>query len=264
MSAHSQFAEDLALYALGALEGLERSELERHLEGCVACRSELQRLRGDAALLALAVEQVKPPAGARQRLMAAVAAEPRRTVAEVKPRWRMLTPVLAAIAAVLAIAVLALWRQNVDIDRRLAKTQREMQSLTQEYGQLQADAQHARDVLDVITSRDAVRVTLAATNAKPQPQGKAFYIPKSGRLVFMASNLAPIPAGKTYELWLIPKNGHAPMPAGVFRPDAGGSANVMMPSLPAGMEAKAFAITIEPEGGTSTPTMPLVLAGAAP
>ena len=34
MSAHEQFADDLALLALGALQGDERVTLEKHLEGC--------------------------------------------------------------------------------------------------------------------------------------------------------------------------------------------------------------------------------------
>ena len=66
---------------------------------------------------------------------------------------------------------------------------------------------------------------------------------------------------KAYELWLIPKSG-APIPAGVFKPDAQGSATVVNPPLPAGTEAKAFAITVEPEAGSSTPTMPIVMVGA--
>jgi anti-sigma-K factor RskA len=53
----------------------------------------------------------------------------------------------------------------------------------------------------------------------------------------------------------------APMPAGMFKPDAHGSAMVINPPLPAGMEAKAFAITIEPEAGSPTPTMPIVMMG---
>jgi anti-sigma-K factor RskA len=70
-----------------------------------------------------------------------------------------------------------------------------------------------------------------------------------------------VPPQKAYELWLIPRSG-APIPAGVFKPDARGSATVVEPPLPAGTEAKAFAITIEPEAGSSTPTMPIVMVGA--
>jgi anti-sigma-K factor RskA len=102
---------------------------------------------------------------------------------------------------------------------------------------------------------------LVATNAEPQPQGKAIYRPPTGSLVFLASNFAPLPPKKAYELWLLPTSGAAPIPVGVFKPDVRGSASVLMPSLPKDLEAKGFAITIEPETGSSTPTMPIVLAG---
>jgi len=53
-----------------------------------------------------------------------------------------------------------------------------------------------------------------------------------------------------------------PIPAGMFKPDARGSATVVEPPLPGGVEAKAFAITVEPEQGSSAPTMPIVMMGA--
>ena len=46
MRLHEQFADDLALLARGRLQGEERVALEKHLEGCAACRHELERLRG--------------------------------------------------------------------------------------------------------------------------------------------------------------------------------------------------------------------------
>jgi anti-sigma-K factor RskA len=72
--------------------------------------------------------------------------------------------------------------------------------------------------------------------------------------------MPPLPPQKAYELWLIPMQG-APMPAGTFKPDARGSATVVNPPLPGGMEAKAFAITVENEAGAATPTMPIVMMG---
>ena len=47
-----------------------------------------------------------------------------------------------------------------------------------------------------------------------------------------------------------------------FKPDVRGSAAVINPPLPVGVEPKAFAMTIEPEQGSSTPTMPIVMVGA--
>jgi anti-sigma-K factor RskA len=106
-----------------------------------------------------------------------------------------------------------------------------------------------------------MRVTLVAAKTPPQPQGKAIYLKDRSSLIFLANNMPVLPAQKAYELWLIPKTGN-PIPAGVFKPDAHGSATVVNPPLPAGVEAKAFAITVEPESGSSTPTMPIVMVGA--
>ena len=62
MTVHEQFADDLALYALGALSGEDKVSLEKHLQECASCRRELEQLRGDAALLALTTAGPRPPA----------------------------------------------------------------------------------------------------------------------------------------------------------------------------------------------------------
>jgi anti-sigma-K factor RskA len=94
------------------------------------------------------------------------------------------------------------------------------------------------------------------------PRGKAIYSRERNGLVFVASNLNQLPPQKAYELWLLPMQG-APIPAGVFKPDAHGSAMVMNPpNIPSGVEAKAFAITIEPEQGSPAPTTAPIMMGA--
>jgi anti-sigma-K factor RskA len=252
MSVHEQFAEDLALYALGALQGEERVALETHLEGCSGCRRELEQLRGDMALMALSSAGPVPPQRARQRLMEAVGREPRRATAPAGRGWWMLVPWVAA--AVLAVGLVALWLQNSDLEKRIA-------GLQDQSAQQLAELRRAREVVSTLAATDAMRVTLVAAKTPPQPQGKAIYVRDRSSLIFLASNLQALPAQKAYELWLIPVNG-APISAGVFKPDAHGSATVINPPLPAGVQAKAFAITVEPEGGSSAPTMPIVLVGA--
>src|ERR1041384_4465062 len=92
MSAHEQFAEDLALYALGALKGNDLVDLEKHLADCPACRNELAVLRGDMALMALSAGGPVPPKRSEQRLMDAIRREPRSTKARKagRSRWAAL------------------------------------------------------------------------------------------------------------------------------------------------------------------------------
>lgn len=248
---HEQFADDLALYALGALQGSERKSLEAHLAECASCRRELARFRGDTALLALTAAGPKPPTRARQRLVTAIAQEPRRATRRSQPWWA-LVPSFAA-AALAAISVF-FWMQNT-------RLQRDVSSLQARTVQQRDELQRAHDIVATLTATDAMTVTLVASKTPPQPQGKVMYVRDRGSLIFLASNMPMPPSQKAYELWLIPMKG-APMPAGMFRPNPQGSAMVINPPLPAGMEAKAFAVTVEPEAGSSTPTMPIVMSGA--
>jgi len=252
MSAHEQFADDLALFALGALQGDERLTLEKHLEGCSSCRRELERLRGDMALLALSASGPAPPQRSRERLLKAIAKEPRtqKTLARAQSLWTFL-PWLATAAVLLVAAFF--WQQSDRLAQQVAR-------LRDQSAQQQAQLEQAREVVSTLTSTDAMRVTLVAAQTLPQPQGKAIYVRNRSSLIFLAGNMPPLPPQKAYELWLIPTKG-APIPAGVFKPDARGSATVIEPPLPAGVEAKTFAITVEPEQGSSTPIMPIVMMG---
>src|ERR1035438_4807854 len=104
MSVHEQFADDLALYALGSLAGAEREALEKHLAQCASCRREVELLRGDISLIALTTAGPKPPARSRQRLMSAIANEPLLPSVVPAPassrRQRSWWPALGWVAAV--------------------------------------------------------------------------------------------------------------------------------------------------------------------
>jgi len=254
MSEHERYAEDLALYALDALQGEDRARVDGHLAECAACRRELEQLRGDTALLALSATGPRPPQRARQRLLDAVAREPRepRLVASTPRSWWGILG-WAAAAAVIVFAF-SLWRQNSVLQATLA-------SVSSQAAKSERETEELRKIAAPILEPEAQRITLVAAKTPPQPQGKVFYLRNRSSLVLLANNLPALPAQKAYELWLIPTSGN-PIPAGVFKPDAQGSASVVNPPLPAGAEAKAFAITVENEAGASTPTMPLVMMGA--
>lgn len=219
------------------------------------------------ALVAMSVEQQAVPQGARERLMeriaASVPAVETRTKAVVtaidmrraQPRVRRWVAWGAVAALLIVTAGLGV---QVESLRQLLATER-AEAKAQE-----VERQRAKEVLDLLTARSAQHVVLTASKTAPAPSARAVYLASRGALVLQASNLNPLPEGKAYELWVIPANGTAPVPAGVFQPDATGSASLVMPQIPQGITAKAFGITIENAGGSPIPTSPIVLAGAAP
>jgi hypothetical protein len=269
MNGHPQYAEALALYAMNALDDpQDLAALQAHLGTCGDCRRELEALRADTALLALSATGPQPPVRSRERFLNAIAAEPRmerRTpkpyvVGRLRSRWLSYAPI--AVLLMLAIFSLLLGRdlRNTRFNLRMVHAQiRQMQEQIAQQNVALADA---RKVSDLLHADDAWPLTLVGVKTPPQPQMKMLYSREKGSLLLMASNTPVLPDDKIYELWLLPMDGSAPMPAGWFKPDAKGNGMIFHMLASAGIDAKGFAVTIEPTGGSTTPTMPIKFAPA--
>jgi hypothetical protein len=260
MTDHARYLELLGLYALGALDPREAADVEAHLPSCAECRSELELMRGDAALLALSAVGPAPPQRARQRLLTAIANEPRRQLnrsalilGRLRPNWLSFAPIAAAL--LLAIFSLMLWRVDSKLQRRTERLQSDLQ-------QTRDELRKSQEMVALLHSPDSMHLTLVKTQAPPQSQAKMFYSPKMGKLLMVANNMEPLPGNKVYQLWLLPMKGGSPMPCGTFRPDAKGNVMMEHPLEETGIEAKGFAITIEPENGSNTPTLPIEMINA--
>ena len=168
MKTHEQFGDDLALYALDELMGSDRQEMEAHLETCAACRRELQALRGDLGLLGLSSAGPQPPARSKERLMRAIAAEPRGvSVPNPAPApgrswWASLIPALAALG--LFFLVIGLWRSNGRMKDEVAELGNRNQDQTAQLDRMNQE-------LRLMTSPDAVHVSLNPQKTVKQPSG---------------------------------------------------------------------------------------------
>ena len=170
MNDHTQYADMLALYALGGVDATEAAELEAHLRTCPECRQELAALRGDAALLALSAVGPAPPQGARQRFAAAIANEPRRApvrqkmvIGVLRPRWLTFVPVAVSLA--LAIFSLMLWRAVSRFQTKLEQAQAQLMDTNDKLRQ-------AQDLVAVLEGPDSKDFTLVAVQKPPQPHVK--------------------------------------------------------------------------------------------
>lgn len=255
--------DDLALYAMGDLRGEELKQVRDHLQGCAECREEARAIAEDLAAIGMSVEQHAVPAGARQRFVESLGGEaktqsPKRAETTVTPisvaRPRTVW-VPWAVAAVLAVGAAGLG-VKVNTLRQQLHNQSRMLAQSQEEGV------RSQRVLALLRTPHAQRVTLTPAKTPAVPSGHTIYLAERGELIFQGSNLKSLPQDKAYELWVIPANGTAPIPAGVFRPDSSGDASVVMPPLPPGVPAKAFAVTVERAEGSAAPTSIPILSGA--
>jgi len=107
-----------------------------------------------------------------------------------------------------------------------------------------------KDQLNVIGDKSALPIVLKGTAKEPDALAKIYWVKNSGDVYVDPTNLPSVPDGKQYQLWAIVDG--KPVDAGMITTKKGIYHIQKMKSFG---HAEAFAITLEKEGGSPTPTM---------
>lgn len=211
--------DDVAAYALGALDAAETDAFRRHLDTCAVCRDELASFEEVVNALPMTAPAHRASPELRRRVLRAIDLEPARAgaprpAARPRPwlsRWVVPRPALA-FGTALAVAVLAFV----------------VVSLTS-------------------SSTPATRVI----QAKVTGQGTAQLRIIRGQGELVVHHFSPPPAGQIYEVWLQRGKG-APSSTSLFGVTAAGDAQVDVPGSLHGVTL--VMVTPEPAGGSNAPT----------
>jgi len=275
--------ETAALYALGALSQHEARAFDVHLrEGCPACYAELEQFDQVVGVLGTAAAPVGPPAYLRDVLAVRIEREaPTATPASasvlpfperigairtpaptISPFIRSLLPwaVAAALLIVFAYTFTA-WRAERQ-SLRAALDQEKAQSSEALNENSNLKQQLAKEELDqinfVISSPQWRIIHLIGQGPAPDSSGAVYWDVQGNRWVVTA-DLPPAPEGKVYQVWFVTPT--AKISAGLMSPNEAGHGFTVVhfPSNIAPLAAAA--ITLEPEGGSQQPTMPIYALG---
>ena len=227
--------ELIAAYALDALDAEERARATEVLATSEEAREELRSLTEVAAAMATAAVGPAPRPELRDRILDAARAEPQNVVSLDERRRSRLAPALGLVAAVAACAALALgiWGASVSSER-----------------------DEARSALARERATAAVLAHPAAESSLTGASGR-LVVDADGHAVLVVSDVPPVPAGKTYQVWVI--DGGNPVSGGLFAP-AGGT--VAIPVDGQVRDGSVVAVTIEVDGGASAPSAKPVIASA--
>jgi anti-sigma-K factor RskA len=270
---HGEYQELLALAAVDALDGRDAEILRAHLESCPECHDELSEMRDAAALLAHASPSAAPSDEVRRRIMREIQSPPRSNPAQVPneaplsqglsaawPNVLRLAAVFAFVALLLGLVVL--WRRDAASRREIAELARQLNRQQRELQVERDNVARQTEALALLNSPDARRMALAGTATAQAARATFIYDQKSRNGVLLIEGLPATPADKAYEIWFIPK-GLSPIPGRTFAVSANGRALVSTGLPDAAEYGVVVAITLEPKGGSTVPTMPIYLASPA-
>jgi anti-sigma-K factor RskA len=223
---HDRWADAAGAYVLGAMTATEREQFEHHLASCPTCREDVDELRPAAEALPMASPAMRPPPELKDRIMAEVEREA-AVLAQVGPAADR----VAAPRRRFRLPSLGAWR--------LAPVAAALLIVGALGGAL--------------LTGGGTRTVAAGPNAEVQIDGDSATI--------VATNMAPPPEGRVYEVWVVPKGapeGAAPKPTNVlFMPRDNGSAEAAIPG--SADDIAQVLVSDEPPGGSETPTGDVVM-----
>lgn len=228
-------------YALDAIDDLERAAFDRHIRECESCRTELDELRETAARLADSTWSVPPPrlratvlaAVAQTRQLAPVSPAPARSARPARRRWLVAAAAAVVLAGGASAAVYQVQEQRVRDQSTIAARAVEQSERTR----------------DILAAPDLVVRTAPVTGGGKVTVAQS---PAKNAGVILLGASSPPTDGRVFQLWTI--RGTTPTSAGAL--GAGQtSAVTIVDGLPG---ADMVGVTVEPVGGSLTPTMPLV------
>ena len=273
----------LGPYTLGSLDEAERASVEEHLHGCPSCQADLKEHQRIAEQLPYVPTVVEPPADLKTRLMARIEAlevgeraeEEARSLARPPVRrggWRRVfreRPVYALAFSITAVAVVLVgWStyQTIRVEN-LQDSSDEQSALVNELedsnNRLDARVKQQWRALTLAANPNVEAVSFKGSEASPQTRGSFMVDMQENQAVMMIVDLVPPDKDEVYQVWMWDPGG-ALRAVGTFRTWGEGYGIWTMRGQFSSLKYRFFGVTREPEGGSTVPTAPLLIAEENP
>ncbi|WP_417199431.1 anti-sigma factor domain-containing protein [Bizionia sp.] len=165
-----------------------------------------------------------------------------------------------AASVLLAVGLMYFFNQNNTLKSDIQVVETELQKQTIDNTLLEeritkttANLTEAQKLLSVIRDKDILSVPLAGQAVSPESYANVYW-DKEGNTVYLdVQGLPEPPAGKVYQVWSLTLNPLAPTSLGTIDNFTSNTNKIF--TIENANQSEAFGITLEPAGGSPTPTM---------
>ena len=248
----------LEAYVMDQLSQAERSEVESAAAQHPEIRDEIEKIEISLERLAFA-SAIEPPKEIKSKLQAKIATpekEEKETpiVAMSASRSDGFLKYAAAASVTLAlissIVAFNYWNKWQSAETRLSDLIAQNQQFAENYNQVNQQLDNIQQAVAIMNNSAYKRVVMNGTDNSPNALATVYWNETSAQVYLSIQNLKELSQDQQYQLWAIIDG--KPVDAGVFDPE---NSNFLVQMKNIGPNAAAFAVTIEPRGGSENPSL---------
>lgn len=240
----------LELYIAGQLSESENEEIYKHIQQYPELLSEVLQI--EAAVLKL-TKAVSPHSVDFEALKKKLNLKETKVVdlKTNKSNWLAYTGWAASI--VLAGGLLWTLNTNSSLQQEIETVSMDKQLLEIKIEDARNDLAEAKNLLDILRDRDIVPVNLGGQGNFEESYAKVYWNKSDNTIYLDAQGLPNAPEGKVWQVWSLTLNPLTPTSLGTI--DNFNTDDNKIFEIANANESQAFGITLEPAGGSASPTM---------
>lgn len=143
--------------------------------------------------------------------------------------------------------------QNTEVQNQLDYTVSQNNELQTTLAQAKSDLTNKENILSNIRFKDIVTVPLQGQKVSPESYAKVYWNKGKNKIFIDVQGLPDPPEGKVYQLWSLKLNPLTPTSLGVLDTFIADGDKIF--EITNTNASEAFGITLEPEGGSESPTL---------
>ena len=241
----------LEAYVLGNLDQAERREVEGNLARYPELKKEMAEVEQTMEMLMVGTGK-SPRQEVKSRLMATVSESKQARVIPLQPAgssaWKYATAASLVLAVTSAVLAYTFWSNWKKAETNLNDLVAQNQQIAQDYNTVNQRLDKIESDLKVYDDPSFRKVIMKGTSGAPNAMASVYWNEASQEVYLSIQSLKELSKEQQYQLWAIVDG--QPHDMGVFDGDMDG-----LVKMKPGTDIDAFAVTIEPRGGKSSPTM---------
>ncbi|SOC81577.1 Anti-sigma-K factor rskA [Salinimicrobium sediminis] len=241
----------LELYVYGALPEAEREEVTRVLREYPELRQEVEQIEEALQELSGAAAPYDPQ-DVLISLKKKIRQRPERTPEFSKKK--NISAILGwAASIILLIGLFMMYDANTELNERLTEMEQEQADLETQIVEAREDSEKTEQLLRALRSRNIEKIPLQGQDFAPEAYATAYWNKAQNITYIDAQDLPAPPPGMVYQVWSLKLDPLTPSSIGLLEDFEGNSKRIFI--VDNSYDSEAFGITLEPAGGSETPTL---------